>query len=137
MIFNDIKISDFIRWDKKSIENHINVMKPGPRSHWKHEELDCILQVFNIKQHDYDTTIYFDCVRDCGQHLRYTIGCKEYEECSVMIKGDMFMFVDSISELVETCAPEKEKRYSFESDIEVILEQIFKGTLPTYRKKIV
>jgi hypothetical protein len=136
MIFDRLRTEDLLRWNKAAILEQLELLPNSDT--WRHEELDCHLQVVRLRNDALGADVWLECVQDCGQHLNPMMTRDEYELYFDILQDDILIYADSMSDVGQIYAPPDmiADEYDFSQDSEDILERIINGTLPEFNKGI-
>ena len=138
MVFDTLRIGDLICWNKVAIKKGLNKLTNA--SLWKHEELDCFMQVTKLKNDALGAMCTFQCVNDCGLHMTHSLTREECEDYRQELGEEIFGHANSLRDISRVYAAhngevEDEDCYDFADDSADILEQLINGTLPVFRKR--
>jgi hypothetical protein len=134
MIFDRLRTDDLLVWNKDAILDKLELLPNSDT--WRHEELNCYLQVIRLRNDALGADVWLECTHDCGQHLTPMMTRDEYELYFDMLGDDILVFASSMSDVGQMYAPPDsiEEEYDFSQDSEDILEKIINGTLPMFSK---
>jgi hypothetical protein len=106
---------------------------------WKHEPMDCYLQVIDVKNDALGALCDLQCVNDCDLHMAPRITRDDYELYYDELGDDLFLFASSMQDIGKLYEPKDihhsiDLGYDFVLDSVDIFRQVVTGTLPVYKK---